>query len=198
VFFLEEEEGFEDFEEQQEKTGIEYQKALEELRKQQDENFVAVPETDLEFESRIIEPGLNVQDIFDKEKFGKIKAKILNLLNSNLSTSNYDDKTLREMRLHVMAAIKVLDAMNVSGLDLSPAYNEIVLIMQSDATLLKARGGWANIMRRSTFSESTVLEKMVSEEEKEQQRKKFFNFPFFTRAQSGTPPVTAAPVRHKF
>ena len=173
--------------EAQVKRQEEYQAQLLRLREQQEQQgqYIAAPETDLEFEAKLVEPGLNVQDIFDPKKFPDIRRSLINYINLNLATSNYDDKTLREMRLMSMAAIKTLIAMNVSGLDLSPAYNEIALNIQADSSMFKAHNGWANLMYRSQFTESKVLETSLSPAETELHQKSKFNLPVFTKARSG-------------
>ncbi len=174
-------------EEAQVKRQEEYQAQLLRLREQQEQHqtYIAAPETDLEFEAKLVEPGLNIQDVFDPKKFPEIKRKLINYINLNLATSNYDDKTLREMRLMSMAAIKTLIAMNVSRLDLSPAYNEIALNIQADSSMFKAHNGWANLMYRSQFTESKVLETSLSPAETELHQKSRFNLPIFSKARSG-------------
>ena len=174
-------------EEQQVKRQEEYQAQLLRLREQaeQQQQYISAPETDLEFEAKLVEPGLNVQDIFDPKEFPEIRKKIINYINLNLATSNYDDKTLREMRLMSMAAIKTLIAMNVSGLDLSSSYNELALNIQADSSMFKAHNGWANLMYRSQFTESKVLETSLSPAENELHQKSKFNLPLFSKARSG-------------
>ena len=174
-------------EEQQVKRQEEYQAQLLRLQEQaeQQQQYISAPETDLEFEAKLVEPGLNVQDIFDPKEFPEIRKKIINYINLNLATSNYDDKTLREMRLMSMAAIKTLIAMNVSGLDLSSSYNELALNIQADSSMFKAHNGWANLMYRSQFTESKVLETSLSPAENELHQKSKFNLPLFSKARSG-------------
>lgn len=162
-----------------------YQQAMEELRQHQErqgQQFV-IPETDLEFESKVIDPEVDVRDVLDPKKFESIRKKIVNLITVNLTTSNYNDNDLREMRLGAMAAIKVLDAMIATGKDLSSAYNQIALNLQADATLFKAHNGWANIMARSEFREAKTLESMVQRIESEtEEPKRHFNLPLFKNA----------------
>jgi len=109
----EEPEEIDEIEAQHEQQMQEYQEQLQKIREQNEQQgqYITVPETDLEFEAKLVEPGINVQDIFDSKKYGQIKRKLLNFINLNLTTSNYDDKTMREMRIGAMAAIKILDAM---------------------------------------------------------------------------------------
>jgi len=58
--------------------------------------------------------------------------------------------------------------------------------LQADASIFKAHDGWSNLMYRSQFHESRVLEAMSSPAEQElDQDKKRFNLPFFTRARNG-------------
>jgi hypothetical protein len=138
------------------------------------ENFYA--ESELDYESRIIDPRMSVKDSLPDD-FGEIKEKLLNFLDVNLSTSNFTDDYLKEVLFAGQTAIALLNLLQVTrNKHILPIYNEYVLEIHLLALALKGKEGWAVTMHRSTFSEASTLETLIHRavQEKEEEKKKGF------------------------
>ena len=145
------------------------------------------PETDLEFETKLIEPNIDITNIFDNKKEKDLKRTLLNFLNFNLASSNYDKGSLRVMQSFVNVISSLLSDMKRTDLDLSASCNFFTIKLQSLATLFKGYNGWITLMHNSQFSEAKVFEFAASNTEEEiDENKKHFNLPLFTKARSGS------------
>lgn len=124
----------------------------------------------IELESILIHPGVSLTQLFETGGLEKIRKNVIELFSINLSSTNYDADDLRLQRLALKELLLVLDIMMSSKgkIDLRDYYNSLVIEMHGDAAILKGKGGWANIIAHSEFSESKTIQEVIeaSREEK--------------------------------
>jgi len=123
------------------------------------------PEDQVQFETAFIQPVAksNEGEVKVDGKIRKIEELINNVFTRDLTTTNFSPEEYNLILGYLRLCQFLKTVMLETHIDYTRAINFYIEIVQGKCNAAKSKSGWSNIMSRSKFMQSEVIETLVQQ-----------------------------------